>query len=85
MSPVGALSKLVVTRSLQQATEWQNSAILRGDLVTAVRELKQTQDVVITGSASIVSVLRTEDLVDEMRAAEPPASPFQQRTSCDAR
>ena len=64
---LNAMPKLVVSRSLDQATDWQNSAVLPGNLVTEVRKRKQEQDIVITGSASVVRTLMAHDLVDEYR------------------
>src|ERR1700761_3551513 len=64
---LNAMPKLVVSRSLDQVAEWQNSAVLPGDLVTEVRKRKQEQDIVITGSASVVCTLMAHDLVDEYR------------------
>jgi dihydrofolate reductase len=64
---LNAMPKLVVSRSLDQATDWQNSAVLPGDLVTEVRKRKQERDIVITGSASVVRTLMAHDLVDEYR------------------
>ena len=64
---LNAIPKLVVSRSLDQAADWQNSAVLPGDLVTEVRKRKQEQDIVITGSASVVRTLMAHDLVDEYR------------------
>ena len=64
---MNATSKLVASRSLDQATEWQNSTVLESDLVAAVRERKQAHDVVVMGSASIVRTLMANDLVDEYR------------------
>ena len=64
---MNAMPKLVASRSLDQATDWQNSAVLDGDLVGAVRERKQAHDVVVMGSASIVRTLMANDLVDEYR------------------
>jgi len=64
---LNAMPKLVVSRSLDQAADWQNSAVLQGDLVTEVRQRKQEQDIVITGSASVVRTLMAHDLVDEYR------------------
>ena len=64
---LNAMPKLVVSRSLDQAADWQNSAVLPGDLVTEVRQRKQEQDIVITGSASVVRTLMAHDLVDEYR------------------
>ena len=64
---MNAMPKLVVSRSLQQAGEWQNSTVLQGDLVTEVGKRKQEQDIVITGSASVIRTLMAHDLVDEFR------------------
>jgi dihydrofolate reductase len=64
---LNAMPKLVVSRSLKRADEWQNSAVLPGDLVAEVRERKQAQDIVVIGSASVVGTLMASDLVDEYR------------------
>jgi len=64
---LNAMPKLVVSRSLGQAADWQNSAVLRGDLVTEVRKRKLEHDIVVTGSASVVRTLTAHDLVDEYR------------------
>jgi dihydrofolate reductase len=64
---LNAMPKLVVSRSLERADEWQNSTVLPGDLVTEVRERKQAQDIVVIGSASVVGTLMASDLVDEYR------------------
>jgi dihydrofolate reductase len=64
---MNAIPKLVVSHSLEHAGEWQNSTVLDGDLVTEVDKRKQAQDIVITGSASVVRTLMAHDLVDEYR------------------
>ena len=64
---MNAMPKLVVSRSREHATEWQNSAVLRGDLVTEAGKRKQEQDIVVTGSVSVVRELMAHDLVDEYR------------------
>jgi dihydrofolate reductase len=64
---MNAIPKLVVSHSLEDATEWQNSTVLHGDLTTEVRKRKQEQDIVITGSASVVRALMARDLVDQYR------------------
>jgi dihydrofolate reductase len=64
---MNAMPKLVASRSLDQVTEWQNSTVLKGDLVATARERKQAHDIVVTGSASIVRALMANDLVDEYR------------------
>src|SRR5713101_4121330 len=47
---MNAMPKLVASRSLERATEWQNSAVLQGDLVAAMRERKRAHDIMVTGS-----------------------------------
>jgi dihydrofolate reductase len=64
---MNAIPKLVVSHSMEDATAWQNSTVLQGDLVTEVSKRKQEQDIVITGSASIVRELMAYDLVDQYR------------------
>jgi len=64
---LNAMPKLVVSRSLRDAAGWQNSTVLRGDLITEVRKHKQARDIMITGSASVVRTLMARDLVDEYR------------------
>jgi dihydrofolate reductase len=62
-----AMDKLVASRTLTDAGRWANSALLDGDLVDAVRERAQHQDVVVTGSGSVVEQVVAHDLVDEFR------------------
>jgi dihydrofolate reductase len=64
---MNAMPKLVVSRSLEDAGSWQNSTVLRGDLVTEAGKRKQEQDIVVMGSASVVRTLMAHDLVDEYR------------------
>jgi dihydrofolate reductase len=64
---MNAMPKLVMSRSLEHADGWQNSAVLRGDLVTEVGKRQQEQDIVVMGSASVVRTLTAHDLVDEYR------------------
>ncbi|HEV2252245.1 MAG TPA: dihydrofolate reductase family protein [Streptosporangiaceae bacterium] len=64
---MNAMPKLVASRSLEHAGDWQNSAVLRGDLVTEAGKRKQEQDIVVMGSASVVRTLIDHDLVDEYR------------------
>src|ERR1700751_4952404 len=64
---MNAVSKLVASRSLEDAAAWQNSAVLRGDLAAEVKTRKQQQDIVVMGSASVVRTLTADDLVDEYR------------------
>jgi dihydrofolate reductase len=64
---MNAMPKLVMSRSLEHAAGWQNSIVLRGDLVTEVGKRQQEQDIVVMGSASVVHALMAHDLVDQYR------------------
>jgi len=64
---MNAMPKLVMSRSLEHADGWQNSAVLRGDLVTEVEKRKAEQDIVVMGSGSVARTLMAADLVDEYR------------------
>ena len=57
--------KLVVSRTLTDASAWGNSQVIDGDLVDAVK--RERRDVIITGSLSVVHALMAEDLIDEYR------------------
>jgi dihydrofolate reductase len=59
--------KLVASRSLDRVDEWDNSTLVRGDLVEEVMRRKAAQDVVVMGSRSVVQTLMAHDLVDEYR------------------
>lgn len=62
------MAKYVASRTLDRV-EWQNTTLLSGDLVDAVRALKASSDtdIVILGSGSIVSQLADARLVDEFQ------------------
>lgn len=64
---MNAMPKLVVSSSPELPGEWDNTTLLKGDLVDEVAERKQAQDLVVAGSASVVRVLMEHDLVDEYR------------------
>ncbi|KAA9155937.1 riboflavin biosynthesis protein RibD [Amycolatopsis acidicola] len=64
---MNAIPKLVASRSLTGVDGWENSSLLEGDLGTAVRGRKAEQDVIVTGSVSVVHALADEGLVDEYR------------------
>ena len=68
---MNAMPKLVMSRSLEQADGWQNSAVLRGDLVTEVGKRQAEQDIVVMGSASVVQkYLQDDDLGAQAPFAE---------------
>jgi dihydrofolate reductase len=64
---IGDARKIVVSRS-PQTFEWRNSEQLRGDLVEAVRALKNEGEGVIalSGSVSVVRQLLAAKLLDEL-------------------
>ncbi len=80
---MNAIPKLVATRTLASVAAWQHSTVLAGDLDTEVAKLKQERDVVVSGSASVVNVLRAHDLVDEYRLLIFPAVVGQGRRMFD--
>jgi len=62
------MPKYVVSSTLENP-EWNNSTVLKGDVVKEVAKLKQEQDgeIVVHGSARLVQTLVEHDLVDEFR------------------
>ena len=60
------LPKIVFSKTLDKAA-WSNTKLVKGDLATEVRRMKQEpgQDMVILGSGSIVSQLSEYGLIDE--------------------
>jgi dihydrofolate reductase len=61
---MNAIPKLVVSRTLTDASAWANSQVV-GDAIDAVKG--EQRDVIIAGSLSVVHPLITEDLIDEYR------------------
>lgn len=62
---MNAVPKLIVSRSLTDASAWANSRVIDGSLIDAVK--REERDVIITGSLSVVRALMAEELVDEYR------------------
>jgi len=62
------LAKFVASRTLDEAS-WENTTLLKGDLIAAIRKLKKEEgpDLAILGSGSIVSQLAEAGLVDEFQ------------------
>jgi dihydrofolate reductase len=62
------MPKYVVSSTLDEP-EWNNSTVLKGDLVEEVGKLKREHDgdIVVHGSATLVQTLIEHDLVDELR------------------
>ena len=62
------MPKYVVSSTLEKA-EWNNSTVLKGDLVEEVSKLRDELDgdIVVHGSAQLTQALLEHDLVDELR------------------
>jgi dihydrofolate reductase len=65
---MNGVRKYVVSTTLD-AVEWNNSVLLKGNLVEAVNELKQGdgQDIAVHGSAALAQTLMQHGLVDRLR------------------
>jgi dihydrofolate reductase len=65
---LNSLPKYVVSSTLGDP-DWNNSTVLKGDVVDVVPKLKQELDgeIVVAGSIQLVRTLLEHDLVDELR------------------
>ncbi|MGH7764523.1 MAG: dihydrofolate reductase family protein [Candidatus Dormibacteraceae bacterium] len=65
---INSMPKYVVSSTLDKA-EWNNSHVLKGDVVQEVTKLKEGLhgDIVVHGSAKLVQTLIENGLVDELR------------------
>jgi dihydrofolate reductase len=63
-----SMPKYVVSSTLEKA-DWNNSTVLKGDVLQEVSKLKHSLDgnIVVHGSAQLVQTLLANDLVDELR------------------
>ena len=61
--------KYVVSTTLQEPLEWQNSTLIKDNVAREIAELKRQpgKDVVILGSGALVRSLLADDLLDELR------------------
>ena len=66
---INSMPKYVVSSTLSEPLEWENSSLLRGEVSKSVGELKQRHDgpLLVAGSATLVHSLLEADLVDELR------------------
>ena len=60
-----AATKYVASSTLAEPLPWQNSVLLRGDVATAVADLKRDTDLTVFGSGELVRTLAGAGLVDE--------------------
>jgi dihydrofolate reductase len=61
--------KFVVSTTLEEPLEWQNSTLIKGNVAEEIAELKRQpgKDVGIVGCATLVRSLLRDDLLDELR------------------
>jgi dihydrofolate reductase len=66
---INSVTKFVVSRTLKEPLEWNNSTLIRGDVAEQIVELKQQpgKNITILGSGALVRMLLQEDLLDELR------------------
>jgi dihydrofolate reductase len=66
---LNSLPKYVVSSSMLEDPEWNNSTVLKGDPVVEVSKLKQELkgEILVPASFQLVSMLMEHDLVDELR------------------
>ena len=78
------LPKVVFSRTLDKAT-WNNTKLVKGDLVAEIRKMKGEPgpDMTILGSGSIVSQLAEAGLIDEYQMVVVPVALGEGRTMFD--
>ena len=63
------MPKYVVSTTLDEDLEWENSTLIRDNVVDEIRKLKEGEggDILVAGSRTLVQTLKENDLVDEYR------------------
>ncbi len=66
---INSVPKYVVSRTLEEPLEWNNSTLVKGDVAEGVAGLKRQpgKDITIIGSGALVRSLLDEGLLDELR------------------
>jgi dihydrofolate reductase len=66
---MNSMPKYVVSSTLEEPLEWNNSTLIRGDIAKEVGKLKEQDGgpILVAGSATLVHTLIENDLVDELR------------------
>ncbi len=61
--------KYVVSTTLEEPLEWNNSTLIKGNVAEEVLRLKQQpgKDILVFGSGALVNTLMRHDLIDEYR------------------
>jgi dihydrofolate reductase len=64
-----SIPKFVVSSTLEDATEWTNSTVLKGDVIDEVSTLKRNVDgdILVYASGPLVQTLMEHGLIDELR------------------
>ena len=64
---MNAIPKYVVSTTLKSASAWRNSTIISGNIIEAVRRLKEQpgKNILTDGSSVLIHTLAENDLVDE--------------------
>jgi dihydrofolate reductase len=72
---MNGLSKIVFSRTLENAT-WKNTKLVKGDLVSEIRRMKNESgpDMTILGSGTIIAQLAPENLIDEYQVILDPVA-----------
>jgi dihydrofolate reductase len=72
---MNSLSKIVFSRTLDKA-EWNNTKLIKGDLVSEIRRMKNETGpgMAILGSGSIIAQLAPENLIDEYQMVLDPVA-----------
>lgn len=67
---MNSLPKMVFSRKMKRA-DWTNTRLVKGDMVDAVRRMKNEDgiDMVVLGSGTLVAQLAQENLIDEYQIA----------------
>jgi dihydrofolate reductase len=64
---MNSINKYVVSSTLKSASDWRNSTLIHGNIVEAIRQLKQQsgKNILVDGSSMLTPLLAQNDLVDE--------------------
>jgi dihydrofolate reductase len=66
---INSVPKFVVSTTLEEPLEWNNSTLIKGDVAEEITELKRRpgKDITIIGSGALVQSLLAGELLDELR------------------
>src|SRR5215217_4467209 len=66
---INSVPKYVVSTTLKEPLEWNNSTLIKGDVAEEIANLKRQpgEDITILGSGALVRSLLEDDLLDELR------------------